>query len=504
MKNYKIMANNKTLSNQFIKKLSLSLLAVILLISVIYILLSLVFSYKFTEETTQKLNANIASHLIEEKFKNVSPFLEDGSVNKPLFGEIMHEMMAVNRAIEVYLLDEEGQVLYSVVLDHTNKNENIKKVDVKPIKEFISKKGDVFILGDNPRDSQQKSIFSTAHYDTNGHKGYIYITLASKTFQNIEKSLFSSYVIKSGIIYIILTILITFIIGWLSIRFLTRNLRDIIQQVNRFKEGDFKSRIKNPEKSDLSVLAITYNNMADTIEQNIEEIKSVDVLRRELIANVSHDLRTPLAIMQGYVDTLQIKKGNLSEQQESDYINIISKSINQLTKLVSQLFEYSKLESKQIVPQKEPFAITDLINDIQAKYQIITKEKNIKLTATIQEDTPIVFADISLVERVFQNLIENAIKFTPNNGSIDIITNYDNNNVSVRIKDSGKGISLEEQKNIFERFRQSDNNQKKSGFGLGLAIVKKIIELHGTTINLISKPNEGSTFEFYLPSYQSI
>lgn len=497
------MANNKTLSNRIIKKLSLSLLAIILLISIIYILLSLVFSYKFTEETTQKLNANIANHLIEEKFKNVSPFLDDGTVNKPLFGEIMHEMMAVNRAIEVYLLDEQGQVLYSVVLDHTNKNENIKKVDIKPIEEFISKKGDVFILGDNPRDSQQKSIFSTAHYDTNGHQGYIYITLASKTFQNIEKSLFSSYVIKSGIIYIILTILITFIIGWLSIRFLTRNLRDIIQQVNRFREGDFKSRIKNPEKSDLSILAVTYNNMADTIEQNIEEIKSVDVLRRELIANVSHDLRTPLAIMQGYVETLQIKKGKLSEQQETDYVNIISNSINQLTKLVSQLFEYSKLESKQIIPQKEPFAITDLINDIQAKYQIITKAKNIKLTAIIEDNTPIVFADISLVERVFQNLIENAIKFTPKNGSIEIITNYDNNNVSVRIKDSGKGISIEDQKNIFERFRQSENNQKKNGFGLGLAIVKKIIELHGTTINLISKPNEGSTFEFYLPSYQN-
>ncbi|PHR70288.1 MAG: two-component sensor histidine kinase [Lutibacter sp.] len=499
------MENNRTLSKHIIRKLSLSLLAIILLISAIYILLSLLFSYKFFEETTQKLNSNIANHLIEEKFKDAAPFLEDGSVNKPLFGEIMHDMMAVNRAIEVYLLDESGQILYSVVLDHSDKNENIKSVDIKPIKEFISKKGNGYFLGDNPRDSQQKNIFSAAHYKTDdGQQGYIYIILASKVFQNIEKSLFSSYFIKSGVIYITLTILIAFIIGWLSIRFLTRNLRDIIQQVNRFSEGDYKSRIKNPEKSDLSVLALTYNSMADTIEKNIEEIKSVDVLRRELIANVSHDLRTPLAIMQGYVETLQMKKGKLSEQQEDDYIHIINKSINQLTKLVSQLFEYSKFESKQVTPQKEPFAITDLIYDIQTKYDLFAKEKNIKLSTTIQKDTPIVFADISLVERVIQNLLENAIKFTPNNGSVNIITDYDNNNVIIKINDSGKGISLEEQKYIFERFRQTDSNQKKSGIGLGLAIVKKIIELHGSTINIISKPNEGSTFEFYLPNFKNI
>jgi signal transduction histidine kinase len=494
------MIKNKTLSSKLITKLSISFLLIIILIGVIYVLLSLFFSYKFFEETTQKLNANVANHLIEEKFKDVSPFLEDGTINKPLFGDIMHDMMAVNRGIEVYLLNQTGEVLYSVVLDH-GKNEKITKVNIAPLKEYISNKGDIYILGDNPRNMNEKKIFSTAPYNIDGHKGYVYIILASKAFQNVEKSLFSSYFIKSGIIYSILTMIFAILIGWLSIRFLTKNLRSIIYHVNRFREGDIDSRIPNPKKSDLSVLALTYNDMADTISKNIEEIKSVDVLRRELIANVSHDLRTPLAIMQGYVETLQIKKGNLSEQQETDYMNIINKSTNQLTQLVSQLFEYSKLESKQVKPNKEPFAITDLIHDIQANYQMIVREKNIKLVAEIKDNTPLVFADIGLVERVIQNLLENAIKFTPNNGLITIITDYDGKDVTIKIKDSGTGISEEDQKHIFERFRQTDSKQKKSGIGLGLAIVKKIIELHETNINIISKPNEGSTFEFYLPSY---
>jgi len=494
------MIKNKTLSSRLITKLGISFLLIIILIGVIYVLLSLFFSYKFFEETTQKLNANVANHLIEEKFKDVSPFLEDGTINKPLFGDIMHDMMAVNRGIEVYLLNQTGEVLYSVVLDH-GENEKITKVNVAPLKKYITNKGDIYILGDNPRNLTEKKIFSTAPYDIDGHKGYVYIILASKAFQNVEKSLFSSYFIKSGIIYSILTMIFAILIGWLSIRFLTKNLRTIIYHVNRFREGDTDSRIPNPEKSDLSVLALTYNDMADTISKNIEEIKSVDVLRRELIANVSHDLRTPLAIMQGYVETLQIKKGNLSEQQEADYMNIINKSTNQLTQLVSQLFEYSKLESKQVQPNKEPFAITDLIHDIQANYQIIVKEKNIQLVVEIKNNTPLVFADIGLVERVIQNLLENAIKFTPNNGLITIITDYDGKDVTIKIKDSGTGISEEDQKHIFERFRQTDTKQKKSGIGLGLAIVKKIIELHETNIKIISKPNEGSTFEFYLPSY---
>ncbi len=496
------MKNNKTLSNRLVAKLSISFLIIIILIGFTYIFLSLFFSHKFYEETTQKLNAEVANHLIDEKFKNASPFLEDGTVNKPLFGDIMHNMMAVNRGIEVYLLNEEGGILYSVVLDHSDSEKPIKKIDLKPIKEFINKKGEAYILGDDPLNIGKKKIFSAAHYQKDGHQGYIYIVLAGKEFQAVSESLFSSYIMKLGLGAVVLTMLFAMIMGLLSVWFLTKNLRAIIFQVNRFREGDFESRIVNAEQSDLSTLAITFNEMADTIVENIEEIKSVDVLRRELVANVSHDLRTPLTVMQGYIETLQIKKDNLNEVQNKEYLDIIKKSIKQLTQLVSQLFEYSKLEAKQVKPQKEPFAITDLVYDIQTKYELIAKEKNIDLSTEFIDQTPLVFADIGLVERAIQNLMDNALKFTPDKGKIKIIIDHDNENVIIKIKDSGPGISKEDQKYIFERFRQTESKQKKNGIGLGLAIVKKIMELHETNIKIISQPNEGSTFEFYLPSYK--
>jgi len=493
----------KTLSNRLIAKLSISFLIIIVIIGLTYMFLSLFISHKFVEETTQRLNANVANHLIDEKFKDASPFLEDGTVNKPLFGDIMHNMMAVNRGIEVYLLNEDGGILYSVVLDHSDAKKPITTINLEPIKEFINQKGNTYILGDDPLNSGEKNIFSAAHYQKDGHQGYIYIVLAGKEFKATSDALFSSYFTKLGLGAIILTMIFAIFMGILSVWFLTKNLRTIIFKVNRFREGDLESRIDNAEQSDLSTLAVTFNEMADTIVKNIEEIKSVDVLRRELVANVSHDLRTPLTVMQGYIETIQIKEGSLNDEQNKEYLLIIKNSIKHLTKLVSQLFEYSKLEAKQIVPQKEPFAITDLIHDIQVKYQLIAKEKSINLTTEFVGNVPLVFADIGLVERAIQNLLDNAMKFTPNNGEISILIIQETKSVIIKIKDSGPGISLEDQKYIFERFRQVEGKQKKNGVGLGLAIVKKIIELHDTNIKIISKPNEGSTFEFYLPSYIS-
>ena len=243
--------------------------------------------------------------------------------------------------------------------------------------------------------------------------------------------------------------------------------------------------------------------MADTISKNIEEIKSVDVLRRELVANVSHDLRTPLAIMQGYIETIQMKKDSLEDEEIQKYIHTIENSIKQLSRLVSQLFEYSKLEAKQIKPNKEVFPVTDLIYDLHSKYTVLTTEKDIELNVVVKDRVPLIFADISLVERVLQNLLDNAIKFTPVGGKIELVVDHTNSDVVIKVIDNGPGINLENQSVIFDRYKQGNTNEKQRGSGLGLAIVKKIIDLHQGTIKVISKPNEGSTFEFLLPTYKS-
>jgi signal transduction histidine kinase len=493
--------NNQTVSQKLIRKIILTFIFLLVTVGAVYTLLTFYLTSKYFEEISQRLNGQVAQHLIDEKFQDTSPFLKDGSVNKPLFGDIMHDMMAVNRSIEVYLLNEGGTILYSVVLDHDQADKPATQISVLPILDFIDSKGEKYILGDDPRNPSNKKIFSAAAFELEGRKGYIYIILASQEFVAVTNSLAGSYFLKLGLGATVATLLFAAFIGAFSIWYLTKNLREIINTVRRFKEGDLSARISNAEKIDLSILAETYNGMADTIVSNIDELKSVGSLRRELVANVSHDLRTPLAIMQGYIETLQIKKNTITEAERSKFIDIIQKSIEKLSKMINQLFEYSKLEAKQITPQKEPFSIVDLTHDVYENYQALAKDKKIIVNLDVKEKLPLVFADISLVERVIQNLMDNALKFTPPDGTVTIGLNADKNDVFVTIKDTGIGISKKEITHIFERFTKADSNKSELGAGLGLAIAKKILEIHNSTLNVISQPNQGTTFTFGLSSY---
>lgn len=487
------------LSNKLVKKLVLSFLAILVLAGLGYTIATIYLSNNYFYETTQRLHANLAQDLIDEKFVDRSPIDSTGTINKALFGDIMHDMMAVNRAIEVYLLDLNGNVQYSVVLDHDAPDTNQKIIDTAPIEQFIASGGKGYFLGDDPKNIENQQVFSVAKFKKGKSEGYIYIILAGQEFINTRELLFGSYALKLGMGTLLVTLLFAAILGILSVWYLTKNLRELVFAAKRFEQGDLKYRIQNAEKSNLAGVTITFNEMADTILNDMEKIKSLERLRQELIANISHDLRTPLAIIQGYIETLQMKNTELTTEQRSDYLRTINRSGEKLSKLIAQLFEYSKLEANQIEPHKEPFLISELANDVHRNYQVLAEQKNITLKLEMQKGTPLVFADISLVERAVQNLMDNALKFTPEHGEVIVSIVPDENNVEITIKDSGPGIQLENQALIFERYRQTKTGQQKEGAGLGLAIAKKIMELHNASINVLSKPNEGTAFSFSLP-----
>ena len=402
-----------------VKKLWLVFILLIVLMAASYVLITGYFANKFNQATAQRVNAEVAQHLIEEKFQEDSPFLEDGSPNKQLFADLMHDMMAVNRSIEVYLLSEQGEVLYSVVLDHSE-DAPAKYVDLQPVNSFISNDGEKFILGDDPRHPGEKKIFSAAPFEANGKSGFVYIILAGKEFQAISKNLMEQYFIQLGVGATVITMLFALLIGLVSIWFLTKNLRLITQTVQRFREGDLHARIENPQKTNIKAYALAFNEMADTIVGNIEKLKSVDTLRKELIANVSHDLRTPLAVLKGYVETLQIKKDSLTDQEKEEYLQTLNSNIDKLTKLVDQLFEYSKLEAEQITPVKEPFSLTELSHDLVAKFAFMAKQKDVQVLLENPDENILVYADLGLVERALQNLLENAIKYTEPGGKVSL------------------------------------------------------------------------------------
>ncbi|MEZ5045226.1 MAG: HAMP domain-containing sensor histidine kinase [Saprospiraceae bacterium] len=462
-----------------------------------YVLITSFVADRYHQEVNQRLYGLIADSTAT-KVKT----LENGEIDKASLQDIMHSMMVINPSVEVYLLDTLGGIITYVA---PHKKIKLESVDMAPVKTFIYGDRKQMITGDDPRNPGDRKVFSAAPiWENNKLTGYVYIILASEEQVAVTNNLFGSYILKLGAWFFFLALVLALLVGLLSIWYLTRNLRRIIDTVRRFKEGEFAARVHLKNQGELSSLASHYNEMADTIVANIEELQGVEKLRRELIANVSHDLRTPLAIMQGYVETLLIKEDQLTEQERRKYLHTILDSNEKLAKLIAQLFEYSKLEAKQLEPKKEAFFISELAQDIFFKYQILAKANEVEMDLVCPSNLPMVFADLGMVERVIQNLMDNALKFTPKGGKVTIALNNIGQYVEVKIADTGPGIPEEEQSFIFERYRQAASGVEKKGTGLGLAIVKKMLELHDATIQVQSRLNEGTVFRFQLPSHRQV
>jgi hypothetical protein len=240
--------------------------------------------------------------------------------------------------------------------------------------------------------------------------------------------------------------------------------------------------------------------MAQRISDQLESLRRTDTTRREMIANVSHDLRTPLASLNGYLETLLIKGDSLTAAEQSNFIEIAARHSRQLGKLIEELFELAKLDSLETLLHCEPVALAELLQDVTHKFSLAAQQKQIKLECRCEHNLPYVAADIGLIVRALENLIENALRYTPSGGTISVEVTRDTGHICVRVADTGCGIAEDELPRVFERFyRLEKSRTEDGGAGLGLAIVKRIVELHGSTIQAVSKPNAGTTFSFRLP-----
>jgi len=478
--------------NRLYIKVSTIFLLVLFIFTAIALYISVRSSAKYSVEVNQRLNRNLATSTVEV----IKPLMKDDIASDEAIADLMHSMMVINPIVEVYLLDPTGKILKYVAPDKVVK---LEKVNLAPIKKFIADPDHSIIYGDDPRNPGEFKTFSAATITEGGVlQGYIYIVLASQEYVSAAQTVIGSYILGLSIRSVIIILIISVLIGLLAIWFITKKLNPIIKGIQEFKKGNLATRIEVKSEDELDRIALVFNQMADTIEQNISELKGVDNLRRELISNVSHDLRTPVASIQGYAETLILKQNNITKEEQNKYLEIIFKSCGRLQRLVEELFELSKLQTNQVELHPEPFSIAELVYDIANKYRILSQKKGISVDTVIAKNLPLVEADLSLINRVLQNLIDNAMKFCREGDNIRIeIDTNELEKVEVRVVDSGPGIKQEDLPNVFQRYFKGRNDEH--GTGLGLAIVKKIIDLHNSQIRVDSKYGKGTKFIFDLP-----
>lgn len=479
--------------NSLFWKLSAAFSIILILLSGIFVYVAVFSAEMYFQETRQKLDTDIASHIAGE-----NQCFIDGHVNTDVLKNVFHDVMVINPSIEVYLLDTGGNILSYYAPDKTVK---VDKVPLEPIEDFINADDERFLMGLDPKNPETEKAFSAASVIEDGKlMGYIYVILGSEEYDNASQLLLGSYILRLGLRSISISLAAALVLSFIIVGFTTRNFRKITAVIRNFKNGDLTTRVNIKSKSELGEFAESFNEMADTIVQNIDEIKKMDSLRRELIANVSHDLRTPISIIHGYLETALIKADSLSGEEKSKYLETALDNTKRLQSLVEELFELSKLESKQISPKLENFALAELIQDIQQKNALEIKSKEIELTIDTPHQQSMINADIAMMEKVFQNLLDNSLKFTPAGGQINIKLINNDKSILVKFSDTGCGIDKDDLPHIFERYHKSKrvvSNQK--GTGLGLAIVKKILELHGINISVESEKDKGTTFYFEIP-----
>lgn len=455
-------------------------------------------SKMYQAEVTQKLNRDIAEQIVQE-----TQLMQGKDIDHDELKNLFHQLMIFNPSIELYLVDPEGKLLaFSAPAGSVKR----KQVDLTPIRAFLDGQFTFPLTGDDPKDLDRKKVFSVAKVKNGDQlECYLYIILGGEQVDNAMQLVQGSYILKLSLAVLVAGLIFSLLTGFSFFTWLTRRLQRLSIAMDAYKSGVKPEAIHslqyNPNGDEIDDLTQSFHNMADTIQDQVERLQNTDNLRRELVANVSHDLRTPLATLQGYIETLLIKKDNLSDEERKSYLQTALNHCAHLNKLVEQLFELAKFDAQEIKPQTEAFNLSELVQDVLQKFQLPAQDKKIVLSANIEKALPFACADISLIERVLDNLIENALRHTPQGGSVNIVLAPDGGQIAVKISDTGYGIPDTDLPHIFDRFFQQEKSRsKQSHSGLGLAIVKRIIELHNSQINVVSNLNKGSTFSFRLPS----
>lgn len=268
----------------------------------------------------------------------------------------------------------------------------------------------------------------------------------------------------------------------------------LAEAAERVANGDFSVYVPTFHTSDkldyLDIMIMDFNKM-------VEELGSIETLKTDFVSNVSHEMKTPVAIIKNYAELLQAE--HIAEEQRKEYAKSVENAAARLSDLIGNILRLNKLENQRITPDIEVYDVCRQLCECILQFEDAWDEKEIELETEI-EDVAMIKADASLVELVWNNLLSNAIKFTEPGGKVVVKQTSDKERIRISISDNGCGMSKENMAHIFDKFYQGDTSHSKDGNGLGLALVHRVLELMDGDIQVVSEEGKGSVFTVVLPA----
>lgn len=293
------------------------------------------------------------------------------------------------------------------------------------------------------------------------------------------------FLVQTGIISILTGTILTLCIGHVPLR----PINTLIQAIHAVSQGDFQTKINLEHPREFRELSRCFNQMT-------EELAGIELLRSDFIGNFSHEFKTPIVSILGFAKLL--KKGNLTPEEQAEYLDIIIEESRRLTALSTNVLNLSKVESMSLLTDFTTFNVGEQIRESVVLLESKWNKKEISFDFNLKELQ--INGNEQLLKQVWMNLIDNAVKFSPAKSKIDLSLENNSEFVKITVRDYGIGMDEETQHNIFDKFYQGESSHSPEGNGLGLPLAKKIVELHHGTITVTSRPGEGSAFVVTLPS----
>ena len=493
-------------------KLALGLALLLGVVGLSYALISLAITGRYFQTVNQQVSRDLASNLVRDR-----SLVDADAIDENAIAQLFHDYMEINPSIEIYLLDASGAIrTHAAEPGHVKR----KAVALGPVHEFLAADASFPIFGDDPRDYTARKLFSVAPLPSRERpQGYLYVILSGEQFDAIEQAFRAGHVLSLGALALAASLAVGLAVGLIVFRLLTRRLRALRDAVRRQRDaGPGTAVLMAPEgpsatADELDELTASFADMSTTIRRQFGALQENDRRRRELLANVSHDLRTPLTALHGYLQTLRLKDHSLAQGERLDFIETALRNSDRLERLVADLFELARLDARELAPEMDALCLAKLTGSVVADLGTEAHSRGVALDLQTGPGPMQVRADAALIERVLINILGNALEHTPPGGRVRVTLCREHDTVVTRIADSGAGIAAPELPRVFDRhYRVADPVPQGSASrspgtkpaathaGLGLAISKRILDLHGAEISIDSVVGRGTTLEYSLPA----